>query len=137
MIAPGDPWISLASASGVIIGHNYPVWLSFKGGRGLATAAGVFLLTGWVFVPLWLLIFGLVYLWKHDIHTGNVLALLVGPILVWLAPDSAVFWFASGVFEFRILVTLLCALIMLRHTDVLPAVFKIVSPTSHSHHDHH
>jgi glycerol-3-phosphate acyltransferase PlsY len=137
MISPGDPWISLASGAGVVLGHNYPVWLSFKGGRGLATAAGVFLLTGWVFVPLWLAIFGAVYQWKRDIHTGNVIALVLAPILVWLAPDPWLGWFAFAVLEFRVLVTLLCGLIMLRHIDVLPAVFAIVQPTSHPHHDHH
>ncbi|MDE3058258.1 MAG: glycerol-3-phosphate acyltransferase, partial [Bacteroidota bacterium] len=37
-----------------IIGHCYPVWLKFHGGRGLAIGAGMLLVTAWIFVAVWL-----------------------------------------------------------------------------------
>lgn len=49
----------------VILGHNYPVFYKFKGGKGIACALGVFLVAD----PLWLLLFfviAFVYLWFFD-----------------------------------------------------------------------
>jgi glycerol-3-phosphate acyltransferase PlsY len=34
-------WLTLACALGVIVGHVYPVWFSFRGGKGVATMVGV------------------------------------------------------------------------------------------------
>ncbi len=37
-----DPvWIRLVSALGAVLGHNYTCWLNFRGGKGIATSAGV------------------------------------------------------------------------------------------------
>ena len=36
-----DPWIIALIAFAGVVGHNYPVWLSFKGGKGVATSYGV------------------------------------------------------------------------------------------------
>jgi glycerol-3-phosphate acyltransferase PlsY len=41
------------AGTAAVIGHCYPVWLRFKGGRGLATAAGVMLATAPLIVPVW------------------------------------------------------------------------------------
>lgn len=35
------PWTGIAAAVGAIAGHNYTPWLGFKGGKGIATSAGV------------------------------------------------------------------------------------------------
>ncbi|MTJ84321.1 MAG: glycerol-3-phosphate 1-O-acyltransferase PlsY [Telmatospirillum sp.] len=37
----------LVAGAVAVIGHNFPVWLSFKGGKGVATTLGVFLITSW------------------------------------------------------------------------------------------
>jgi glycerol-3-phosphate acyltransferase PlsY len=39
-----DPWVLSAIALAGVLGHNYPVWLKFKGGKGIATSYGVIFL---------------------------------------------------------------------------------------------
>jgi len=49
LLAPGllapawQPWLAVAAALGAIIGHSWPVWLGFSGGKSVATGLGVLL----------------------------------------------------------------------------------------------
>jgi len=42
-----DPLLPLVAGVAAVIGHNYPVWLGFRGGKGVATTLGVLLATAW------------------------------------------------------------------------------------------
>jgi glycerol-3-phosphate acyltransferase PlsY len=53
-----DGWVIAAAAIAVIAGHVFPVWLGFRGGKGVATGVGVFL----VLAPLAVLFAGVVFL---------------------------------------------------------------------------
>src|SRR5258708_5990699 len=46
-LAPGQYDVAVAAAVAAILGHVFPVWLKFRGGKGVASALGVFLALTW------------------------------------------------------------------------------------------
>jgi acyl phosphate:glycerol-3-phosphate acyltransferase len=88
-----------------IIGHIYPVWLRFKGGKGVATACGVFtVLTPAAMPPVVVIFLATVYLTKY-ISLGSLLATVALPPIAYAigSPPSAVFAAvaASAIIVFR------------------------------------
>jgi glycerol-3-phosphate acyltransferase PlsY len=83
-------WMVIAGLS-ALIGHCFPVWLGFRGGKGVATAAGVFL----VLCPLALLgsltLFVLVVVFSRYVSLGSISAAASIPLLVYFlwAPHHA------------------------------------------------
>ena len=66
----------------VIIGHTFPIFFKFKGGKGVATAVGVLLTTNWQ-LGLICLIFGLVLIaLTRMVSLGSITAAILFPILV-------------------------------------------------------
>lgn len=80
----GSDWVKAAAAVAVIVGHIFPVWLGFRGGKGVATGVGVFL----VLAPIALLCAGIVFVsivfFTRYVSLGSVMAAALIPLLVWL-----------------------------------------------------
>ena len=81
-ITSGEPrWIA-ASAVAAILGHCFPVWLKFRGGKGVATGVGVFIALAPLQVALVLVIFAIVVaIWRY-ISLGSIVATAAFPVLV-------------------------------------------------------
>jgi glycerol-3-phosphate acyltransferase PlsY len=75
-------WWVAAAAVTVILGHIFPVWLRFRGGKGVATGVGVFLMLAPIAVALAGLIFVLIVWRTRYVSLGSILAAVSIPLLV-------------------------------------------------------
>jgi glycerol-3-phosphate acyltransferase PlsY len=76
-------WIGIAG-SVAILGHIFPVWLGFRGGKGVATGVGVFLVLTPVAVLLSGLLFLIVVVFTRYVSLGSMIGALSVPALAWL-----------------------------------------------------
>lgn len=83
-------WMMIA-AFAVLLGHCFPVWLKFKGGKGVATALGVFLALSPLAALSALLLFILCVAYWRFVSLGSVAAAAAMPLLIYFlwAPGHA------------------------------------------------
>ncbi len=77
-------WWVAAAAIAVIVGHIFPVWLRFRGGKGVATGVGVFLMLAPIAVALAAAVFVVVVAWTRYVSLGSILAAVAIPLFVFL-----------------------------------------------------
>jgi glycerol-3-phosphate acyltransferase PlsY len=100
----GGTWAAIAAGGGAMLGHTFPLWLGFKGGKGVATALGVLLAIAWpvgvASCMIWLVVAFVFRISSLSALVGLGLAPLVG----WLVatPEVAVLGlFLAGLVYFR------------------------------------
>jgi len=105
LIAGAGP-AAVAAGVAAVIGHIYPVWLGFKGGKGVATASGVFgVLAPWP-TAIAAVAFGLIVARTRFVSLGSIVATVLLPVIEWSMP---------GLRAIDIGATLVAALILFRH----------------------
>lgn len=95
----------------VVIGHTFPIFFEFKGGKGVATSLGVLLMTNWK-IGLICLIFALVLMiLSKMVSMGSVGAAILFPVLVLVLSKNTNFIVSdgSGYFAYSVILAVIVA----------------------------
>ena len=91
--------LGIMAGLGCFLGHCFPVWLGFKGGKGVAVGAGVLLGLMPMVTVIGLVIWGIVYKTSRYVSLASVIAAISLPVIVWALERrvGAIFWFTLAI----------------------------------------
>jgi len=82
-------WLTILGGVSAILGHNFTCWLRFKGGKGIATSAGVLLaLVPWallIILGVWIIVFAL----TRYVSLASICASAALPLAAWATRESS------------------------------------------------
>jgi glycerol-3-phosphate acyltransferase PlsY len=81
-------WFRLCAGIAAILGHNYTCWLHFKGGKGIATSAGVLVALVWLPLLIILSIWIVVFLLSRYVSLASISASFALPFAAWFVGES-------------------------------------------------
>ena len=89
-------FLGLVAGTMAIIGHNFPIWLNFKGGKGVASTLGLMVfmtpITGWLTAGTWV---AMAFFKKYS-SLSALTALTLAPIYALFFNSSTAAWFYLG-----------------------------------------
>ncbi len=117
LLPVGDNWELFIGLSGLatVLGHMFPVYLGFKGGKGVATALGVFLFFSPWSILIALLVFVAVVGLSGFVSAGSLAAAGLIPFCI---------WFLSGSTSTFLVAAVIAVLIWIKHRSNISRLLK-------------
>ena len=104
----------------VVLGHTFPIFFNFKGGKGVATSLGVLLITNWN-IGLVCFVFALLLMaFTRIVSLGSIAAAVLFPILVIFMPSNN--YIAEG--NYIVFAILLAILVIFNHRTNVKRLIK-------------
>lgn len=104
----GGALLPLVCAGAAICGHNWPVYLRFKGGKGVATSVGAMIGLAPQAAAVGLLSWALIFLATRYVSVASIGAAMIVAVAVW-------FFCAAGSILLPAVLTVFCGLVVWRH----------------------
>jgi acyl phosphate:glycerol-3-phosphate acyltransferase len=93
----GPPDAALWAGLGAVVGHLFPVWLGFKGGKGVATGLGVLLAAAWPVgvsaCAVWLIVAAIFRMSS----LASLVAIAAAPVVALVFSDGGIAWLALAI----------------------------------------
>ncbi len=115
-LSKGDYRIVLLAGILAILGHCYTVFLNFKGGKGVATSAGVFLALKPICVLYAFILFLVVVAIKKYVSLGSILSALSFPLFLYLTGERNIYLIVGSL--------IVALVIVYRHKENISRLIK-------------
>lgn len=97
---------------GAVLGHNFPFYLKFRGGKGIACTLGLMLCVNWKIALVTYIIGFIIFKWKKYISLASLSMAVLYPIIMVMLNKSLIFGIESICLMF-----ILCILAYIKHKD--------------------
>jgi glycerol-3-phosphate acyltransferase PlsY len=115
---PAEPLAAMVAGVAAFLGHCFPIWLKFKGGKGVATFIGILLALCWPVA----LSFGVIWLLAAKLYRYSSLAALLAALA------TPLFGFTASGVGLALATALMTALIFWRHSANIARLYQGIEP---------
>lgn len=106
----------------VVVGHTFPIFFEFRGGKGIATALGVLVITNWK-IGLICLVFAVILIAiTRMVSVGSMSAAILFPVLTLFMGEN--FIVAQGVFKYFVYSLILAAFVIFNHRENIKRIMN-------------
>jgi glycerol-3-phosphate acyltransferase PlsY len=106
VISPLFLWLGSLSA---VLGHCYPIWHKFKGGKAVLVTVATGLVINWLAALIALSLFIIIVLLTKYVSLGSIIAAIAYPICVW--------FFGTGTIEAVVICSAITAILIFKHRE--------------------
>lgn len=108
--------LSMYAGAGVVLGHNYPCYMNFKGGKGIAATAGLILSTNPIMFLIVAVVFAAIVLTTRYVSLGSIVIMVVFVIEVAVYGQNGGFHLAAPyLYELYAITVFLAGMAIIRH----------------------
>lgn len=119
------PLLGMYAAAGAILGHNFPVQLGFKGGKGIACTAGLILTLGPLVTALEASVFLLTVILTGYVSLGSIFVVIELVIVLAVLGQNGYYGMSQGhLMEFYVISVLLACMAIYRHRANIVRLMK-------------
>ena len=112
-----------------VFSHCFNPWLKFKGGRGLATAAGGAVLVFPFLLVVWCILWVIFYLMKRDIIFANILSTIFSSLLVYGTTNIAIKYAYPPPLDISTLIMVSTAVLLIIFIKHIEPLNELISKT--------
>jgi len=112
------PWVTIVGALCVILGHLFPIWLKFKGGKGAATGLGVLFALAWLPAATGFAV------WFVVMKVSRYVSLATIVTAVYVAVFSFLYYTSPNEQTINYFIAVLCALVIVMHRSNIRRLIK-------------